>query len=617
MFPDEDKERKFGMQEKVLAEALGGVLGVEMGRGGRGEVLREWRDGEDCLGKVVGDVVWEKNPDEEAVGPLSLLEVDSLLSELAALSIWSNSSFRSTSTGSDSPGRRTRKEILRTLYTDLPPRDACYLTQIILKDLRPVLYPTPGRTTAESLLGFKSDSVKMLSKEDAMRLWDDTGMMRKAFDARGTFEEAALVFEGGEEQVNPVVGKKLQIPKCVKGQGCKQALRHFKDASTVYAETKYDGERVQLHFWLDEHGVSHIKIYSKSGRDSTLDRAALHPLIRDVLQPGKHWQKSLILEAEMVAWSDELSRVDEFWRIRSLVESTAIGGRARYKWRTYHAHSSQCSIISDASDSDTRHLSLIFFDVLLIDSKSLLPMPYTRRRTLLSSIVSPLEHGRVMLAESWPIDMSKGMEEGARQLREIFAGSLAGFEEGLVLKDGDSGWRNWRRPWVKLKKDYITGYGDCVDMVVMGAGWDKDRARELKVGPETLTTFYLGVQTNDSDTRRDPKIKPHFEMFMLVSYGLSREQLEDANFRLKGLPYTFAYSKRLPPPTVMMHEPLLAEVFGAGFTKDRGAKNYTLRFPRMTKLHRTNERSWRSAVSMSQFDKLAHEAVGRESSKDE
>lgn len=125
---------------------------------------------------------------------MSVLEVDSLLSELAALSIWSNSSFRSTSTGSDSPGRRTRKEILRILYTDLPPRDACYLTQIILKDLRPVLYPTPGHTTAESLLGFKSDSVKMLSKEDAMRLWDDTGMMRKAFDARGTFEEAALVF---------------------------------------------------------------------------------------------------------------------------------------------------------------------------------------------------------------------------------------------------------------------------------------------------------------------------------------------------------------------------------------------------------------------------------------
>lgn len=37
----------------------------------------------------------------------------------------------------------------------------------------------------------------------------------------------------------------------------------------------------------------------------------------------------------------------------------------------------------------------------------------------------------------------------------------------------------------------------------------------------------------------------------------------------------------------------------------------------MTKLHRTNERSWLTAVTMSEFDKLAHEAVGRESSEDE
>lgn len=38
--------------------------------------------------------------------------------------------------------------------------------------------------------------------------------------------------------------------------------------------------------------------------------------------------------------------------------------------------------------------------------------------------------------------------------------------------------------------DYITGYGDCVDMVVMGAGWDKDRARELK-GVFHLLVAYL------------------------------------------------------------------------------------------------------------------------------
>lgn len=62
MFPDEDKERKFGMQEKVLADAVGSALGVHMGKGGRGEVLRKWRDGEGCLGMVVGEVVRDTNP---------------------------------------------------------------------------------------------------------------------------------------------------------------------------------------------------------------------------------------------------------------------------------------------------------------------------------------------------------------------------------------------------------------------------------------------------------------------------------------------------------------------------------------------------------------------------
>jgi hypothetical protein len=34
----------------------------------------------------------------------------------------------------------------------------------------------------------------------------------------------------------------------------------------------------------------------------------------------------------------------------------------------------------------------------------------------------------------------------------------------------------------QLKKDYIPGYGDTVDLVIVAASWDKNRARELRGG---------------------------------------------------------------------------------------------------------------------------------------
>lgn len=34
--------------------------------------------------------------------------------------------------------------------------------------------------------------------------------------------------------------------------------------------------------------------------------------------------------------------------------------------------------------------------------------------------------------------------------------------------------------WFQLKKDYIPGYGDTIDLVIIAASWDKDRGRELR-----------------------------------------------------------------------------------------------------------------------------------------
>lgn len=165
---------------------------------------------------------------------------------------------------------------------------------------------------------------------------------------------------------------------------------------------------------------------------------------------------------------------------------------------------------------------------------------------------------------------------------------------------------------------------------------------------------------------------PHFEVYFTVSYGLSRDQLEELNFLIKNsdpvkydasvqvmlslasemfqklknystcqhrgsLEYSYSMYPGLSPPAVMFRVPLLMELFGAGFTKAPKSKvrtwtftlsesafvlivlfsfflskHYELRFPRIEKVFRTCERSWEEGVHLKEVDRIAREAVGRD-----
>ena len=143
-----------------------------------------------------------------------------------------------------------------------------------------------------------------------------------------------------------------QIPKSEKGRSPRQALSYFQGSSRVWAEIKYDGERAQIHVQIQDNGTPKITIFSKSRRDSTLDRIAIHDVIYQALGLSKHGdnggnckvKSGVVLDAEMVAcYGDQIDGVYsnprslvtaeywafmlEFWRIRGLVERTAYGVR--------------------------------------------------------------------------------------------------------------------------------------------------------------------------------------------------------------------------------------------------------------------------------------------------
>lgn len=182
-------------------------------------------------------------------------------------------------------------------------------------------------------------------------------------------------------------------------------------------------------------------------------------------------------------------------------------------------------------DTD-RHLCLAFFDILHLNGTNLLVTPYKRRRELLEATVQPI-HGFSILCERTPIPLHLGRPHALSLLQKAFDESKARAEEGLVLKSDES---KYNAPsshrWVKLKKDYIDGVGDCVDFALLGAGWDLDRARELRVDTSVFTTWYVGVLINGDKVRKRLE-KPIFEAVNRVSYGPNREALSLWNAKIR------------------------------------------------------------------------------------
>lgn len=148
---------------------------------------------------------------EDRISPLSISQVDALLNELASSSGFSHRSIRNAY---PKHVRRERLPLLRALFRPLSPVDASFLTQIILKDLRPVLYPLHVHHYSTALLNFNATSVHMLTKEDAMKIWDPTCWMLNAFRVKATIDEAATSFELSPHQRDaniPRIGIPVQV----------------------------------------------------------------------------------------------------------------------------------------------------------------------------------------------------------------------------------------------------------------------------------------------------------------------------------------------------------------------------------------------------------------------
>lgn len=277
------------------------------------------------------------------------------------------------------------------------------------------------------------------------------------------------------------------------------------------AEMKYDGQRAQVHAWR-KNGQIKVKIFSRHLEDMTDKYPDIVYLISRRFDTDP-FLDSFIVDSEAVA-------VDRFTgELRSFQE---LAGRARRDVKISEVKVAVC---------------LYLFDMMYLNGTPLIQKPFRERRRLLRTHLPPSEpvvagHNDAptsshILARLDHVE-SVEADEGREVVEEFWEKAIESKCEGLMIKllddtqvtlgDGEedieddedletpkrakkngSSTRRKALPatyepdkrtsaWLKLKKDYVEGIGDSLDLVPVGA-WHGNGRKAAWWSPILLAVY--------------------------------------------------------------------------------------------------------------------------------
>nr|OQO04084.1 hypothetical protein B0A51_18530 [Rachicladosporium sp. CCFEE 5018] len=596
LLPERRTDRVYGIQTPGLCRILCRCLHLQAGRVKDLRAFAQPGHGDLglCLERVLRD---GGGPPAQPV--VILEEVDDLLVTLAGGCKFSDPSVPQLPAGSS----EARDELLARLILRLEPIHAKWLVRLILKDLSPVkvdegLVLRSFHFLLLDLLRFQQNFTSAIS------------LLRGPlveYPERPDPRSQRLLRQQATSLIRPCVGVKVGRPNFHKARSMQHCINLLGQQQWVL-ERKYDGEYCEIHIdmslFLDPTRC--IKIFSKSGKDSTADRKGIHDTLVKCLGLGQSHckiKRQAILLGELVVWSDTEKRAMPFEKIRKHVTRSGVS----------------LGTDLDSQKHQDEHLAIVFFDLLLLDDEVIMTKPIDERRTWLREVYKKIR-GRAFSAEWKTVDFRKA-EVAQRHLIHQFAASIAERCEGLVLKPCGVPYFSLNRDdegftggFVKLKKDYIADLGDEADLAVVGGNYNAQHALKSGLSHVKWTDFHLGALLNKEDVLRyDAKSK--FKVVGTVNSDgwIPKPVLQSANTvaAFCAVPYDLQTSPSqfdldLPASCKIDHiftNPLVFEVLGSGYEKPSNADYLMLRHARVKKIHQ--DRSWKDCVS---FRELQHQA---------
>ncbi|KAJ5386875.1 hypothetical protein N7509_009416 [Penicillium cosmopolitanum] len=337
-------------------------------------------------------------------------------------------------------------------------------------------------------------------------------------------------------------------------------------------EYKYDGERAQIHFVAPDSIRKYPAATATLQKDSkglsaifSRNSENLSKKYPDVLARLDGWIKegvdSFVLDCETVAWDTVNKKVLPFQQLMT---------RKR----------------KDVKEEDIKVKVCVFaFDLLFFNGEPVVKKSLRERRQLLHECFQPVE-GEFQFAQF-------GNTNVLDEIQTMLEDSVKASCEGLMVKMLDteqSGYEPSKRSrnWLKVKKDYLAGVGDSLDLVVLGAYYGRGKRTSV------YGAFLLAAYNPNNDT---------YETICNIGTGFSEAVLEEMHTALTPLiidrPKPFYAHSSVPKdqPDVWFEPRLVWEVKTADLTLSPrykaaadefegttgGGKGVSLRFPRYIK----------------------------------
>ncbi|EEP75911.1 DNA ligase (Polydeoxyribonucleotide synthase [ATP]) [Uncinocarpus reesii 1704] len=306
-------------------------------------------------------------------------------------------------------------------------------------------------------------------------------------------------------------------------------------------EYKYDGERAQIHYvsrdsikdyaatagTLQKDGQGLCAIFSRNSEDLSKKYPDVLDKLESWVKPGT---KSFVVDCETVAWDLENKKVLPFQQLMT---------RKR----------------KDVKAEDIKVRVCVFaFDILFLNGEPTVKMTLRERRSLLHETFIPTE-GEFAFAQY-------GNTSNVEEIQNLLDESVKSSCEGLMVKmldTDESGYEPSKRSrnWLKVKKDYLAGIGDSLDLVVIGAYFGKGKRTSV------YGAFLLAAYNPNTE---------NYETICNIGTGFSESLLEELHKTLSPLsisqPKPFYSHSSVPKdqPDVWFEPRLVWEVKAADLT---------------------------------------------------